>query len=249
MPWRKKKRWVRFKRKVNAITERNLGTRMVLFNKQAEFCNNVATVQGHCSLALYGRESTSTVSTWFNDLRYMANLENDGDPTAAAGETVADNAKMFFTSGVLDMTIRNTSTKDGSLDSECTLEVDVYELIFKRHAEIGPISYGTVDALLQANQTLGIYDQNVPAQGFRISIDQRGATPFEINKASIQNKMKVLKKTKFFIRPGNTITYQVRDPKRHVVYRNRMTQNACGFNKPGMTKVVMLLFKAILGRS
>lgn len=245
MPYRQKRRWVSFKRKVNAVAEKDMGTRMVLFNTGQSFTNSTATFQGVVGLTLYGRQSNG--STWYDDLRYLSDLENDGNPTAANGDRVGTNAKMIFQSAVLDLTIRNISAKDGVLDPECTLETDIYECTMSKAAELGAIPYDDISSLFIGGQTAAIYDQNVPGLGFRISLEQRGCTPFEMNKAVSQFGFKVWKKTKFFLKSGQNLTYQVRDPKRHVVYRNKMTQSSAGFNKPGMTKIVLVIYKSVPG--
>jgi hypothetical protein len=75
----------------------------------------------------------------------------------------------------------------------------------------------------------------------------RGCTPFEMSKATSQFGIKIWKKTKFFLKPGQTLTYQVRDPKRHVMYRNKIRQPNSGFNKPGISKHVFVVFKSVPG--
>lgn len=247
MPYRKKRRWKAFTRKVAAVAEKEMGTRMVLFNKSLQFENSTNTLQGVFGLTLYGLQSTNSNETWYNDLNYMGNLENDGNPTAIAGDRVADNAKMMFQSAVLDITLRNVSTSDGALDPECTLETDVYELSMRKDAELGGTPYGEIKSLMNGATTQGIYDQNATAQGFRISVDQRGCTPFETNKVMSQYGLKIWKKTKFFLRNGQTLTYQVRDPRRHVAYRNKIVQTLQGFNKPGWTKIILIIYKSVPG--
>lgn len=247
MPYRKKRRWKAFTRKVNAVAEKEMGSRVVLFNKSVLFENSTNNLQGIFGITLYGLQSSSSTDTWYNDLHYMGNLENDGNPTAIAGDRVADNAKMMFQSAVLDITLRNMSTKENALDPECTLETDVYELSMRKDAELGGTPYGEIKSLMNGAVTSGIYDQNTSAQGFRISIDQRGATPFETNKVMSQYGLKIWKKTKFFLRNGQTLTYQVRDPRRHVAYRNKIVQTLQGFNKPGWTKIILIIYKAVPG--
>lgn len=254
MPKRKKRRWKRFVKKVGAVNERELGTRMVLFNKSIEFvAPAISTLQGLLNFTLYGWSSGASNETWTNDLAYMAELENDGNPTAALGDRVGDNARMIFTSAVLDLTLRNTTTFNNEgvseLSSDATLEVDVYEMSARKMFELNNVNYNLLSQVLDL-ASAGIYDQNVTATGTRISIFDRGATPFECPIGLRRYGIKVWKKTKFFLRSGQTLTYQVRDPTRHVGYRSRLgstSSGANGGNKPGWTKHVFCVFKLIPG--
>lgn len=248
MPRGKRRRWVRFRRKVEWIDENNLGTRTVLFNKGLERSNSTSGNHGEASICLYGWQNGGTIQTWNNDLTYIANLENDGSPDVTSGNTVFDNQKMFFHSGVLDVTMRNTSTKDGELDGQCTLEVDIYEMTMRKETEINGTNYGTIyDALNQT--TAGIYNQNTSMIGTPVDLSNRGVTPFEMNKALSALGIKIWKKTKYYISSGQTITYQIRDPKRHKFYRAKIAGTGNGCNKPGVTRHLLVIFKSVPGIS
>ena len=134
MPWRKRRRWVRQIRRWNRISEKQLGSRTVVFNVSNDYENSTSGNQIVTTLGLYGWDSTNT---YLNDLNAIAAYENEGDPTAAAGVTINDTAKFMFTSGVLDMTIRNTShlfETPSTIEADATLEVDIYEITMGRQA-------------------------------------------------------------------------------------------------------------------
>ena len=75
----------------------------------------------------------------------------------------------------------------------------------------------------------------------------RGCTPFEKTKALAEFRVKIWRKTKYFLKPGQTLTYQTRDPKRHSVYKNRILKTDQGFNYPGMTKILFVVYKSVPG--
>ncbi len=259
MPRRRRRRWVGFVRKVNAVDERDLGTRTVLFNKSQSSTNQTAQEQLAYGICLYGWSSTFTGASWNNDLAYIMQLENQTlDPTAAIGDVVSDDTKIMFQSGVLDITMRNVSYLSNdptNLSSEATLETDVYEISMRKVSEVQGLNYNSLDSILKhaTASTAGIYNQTTAAQGTAITLKQRGSTPFEMTKALSMWGIKVLKKTKFFIRNGQTVTFQLRDPKRRVSFKTKLADSTTaatgqnGFNKPGWTKHVLVVAKAVPG--
>jgi hypothetical protein len=246
MPSRKKRRWVRFKRKVNAISEKELGTRTVLMNTGITETNTTPNNQGLANFSLY---SLGGAASYMSDLQYIGDLENNANPTAADGNRVADNGKIMFQSAVLDLTMRNISfiSGQGDLNTECTLETDIYEITVKRLAYLGTGDFDDLKDMFDSNNTAGIYNQATLATGTPIVLTQRGCTPFEKVKAIKQYGVKIWRKTKYFLKPGQTLTYQVRDPKRHVAYKNRILKPNMGFNKPGWSKHILIVFKAVPG--
>ena len=79
-----------------------------------------------------------------------------------------------------------------------------------------------------------------------LSIVDRGCTPWDLPAALSLYKVKIMKKTKFFVRSGQTITYQVRDPKRRVMTRYRQ-DSLEGFNVPRWTKTILMIAKPVPG--
>lgn len=252
MPYRKKRRWRAFSRKVKAVAEKELGSRTVVFSTpdSDESTNDGQQLVWSCSL--YGWEGDATHN---DDLNYIGELENPNDPTAAEGNRVADNGKMFFKSAVLDITIRNTCEKItglspttyGAADSDTTMEVDIYEITARKEFELGAAGFRGLVELYVNNSSLGIYDQNVASVGTQTLITSRGCTPFDQPKVTSQFGVKIWKKTKFFLKYGQTLTYQKRDPRRHSVYKNKILKTSSGANWPGMTKWVLVVAKVIPG--
>ncbi len=243
MPKGKRKGWKRFTRKVHAVAEKELGSRTVVFNHSVIDTQNTAGKQGQTSLCLYGLQSSAA---WRNDLTVIETLENQGNSTAAAGETVDSTSKYMFQSGVLDLTIRNVSFLGNdatALDPDATLELDIYDIISPRRWTDADGSKNSVQELFtQASGDTKL----TGGTGFGIDIDDRGVTPWDITQALSRWRIKILKKTKYFLRNGQTCTYQLRDPKRHVISGQSMADGV-GANQPGMTRWILIIHKTVPG--
>lgn len=248
MPSNKRKRWARFVKKIHAVSEKELGLRTVLINDQLTQRNSSNT-QSTLSLALYPFASTNT---WLNDMDAIGQLENTSNPTAAAGDTIDKNTKVMFQSAVMDITIRNVTDKLTTVDPnpilnvysaapEASIELDIYEVLCRKELTDDTTDYGTLSEAFDAYD-----DKQIGGSGAGIAINDRGASPFEFGSAMGRLGIKILKKTKFFIPNGQTITWQVRDPSRKTCYYGDMTTND-GFNKPGWTKHYFLVYKCVPG--
>jgi len=249
MPRRRRKIWKRFTNKVHAVAEKDMGSRTVVFNYADVFTNTTGGNHGVAYMALYpGASDTGTTGkVWLNDLTNMSGYENTGNPTAAAGITIDNNTKWVFKSAILDITFRNSSTLNvGGVQtpaSEAKLEVDVYEFISgKVWQDTGSTSQTAVDAFGKgSSNTL-----NIGGAGTGIDISTRGATPWDIPMALGYYKIKILRKTKYFVNNGDTFTYQIRDPKRRVMMQESM-QRIGGPNVPRWTRHLLVIFKLVPG--
>lgn len=243
----KRRRWGRFVKKVNAVSEKTLGSRTVVLNKLYTFANQDASLQLLGVAYLYSQKGTTTFQNG-GDLNLVGALENTADPTAAAGISTYDSTKLLFQSAVLDLTIRNASTRIDTgpttvSASEAKLEVDIYECSVARPTEETGATYNTFLSLLQDNVT-GIAP--IGGVGTELSYLQRGVTPFDTTYSLSRWGIKIWKKTKFFIPNNDTITYQVRDPRRRIVTRDDCV-NQDGFNRPGWTRVIFIVGKLVAG--
>lgn len=251
MPRFKKRRWKRFVKKVKYIGETNLGSRTVVFNTAYGFTVNTAGQQIVTDVCLYPCQSSSVRH---NDLNNLSRLESTASTTNV---NLDSTTKVFFHSGILDLTVRNTSFITGDppepnvADPDCTLELDVYEMTSKFAGDDSARTYSRwIDFFTQAdaetdqitNSTL-LPAGNTPSS---LAISSRGATPWDLPSALSFYKLKILKKTKFFLRSGQTMTYQMRDPKRRVTTRYNMNTHE-GLNFRGWTKCVFMIAKPIPG--
>lgn len=253
MPRFKKRRWKRFKQKVNAIAEKELGTQQVLFNTAVTSTNDTSGLHITQTIGLYpNRSSTSHL----NDLVYLAGLGNQSNATFVDGPSRYSSSKILFQSGILDLTIQNRSSLDTSgtrtFPSECKMEVDIYEVTLSREAyeNTGGTSthFTSLTGLFNTSATYSetLKDNNTSPSTTEININHRGSTPFEMSYALSRFGIKIWKKTKFMLNQNETITYQLRDPRRHVL--NNVDQSQVnGFNKPGWSKFLFIVGKLVPG--
>jgi len=248
MPGRKKKAWKRFAKKVQFLKDKDLGLQTVLFNdKITQQGNTVASAnqaQNTLTLGLYTLNSLTY--GYLNDLKEISGLDNFGNPTATAGTTVNQNTKLMFHTAVMDLTLRNTSTivnGDNSVQvaPEAAIELDVYEIRVREDTESSTINYSSITGLLNSFDS-----DEIGGTGSGVSISDRGATPFEMSPGLSRWGIKVLSKTKYFIPGGQTITHQVRDPKRRVCTYADINSES-GFNKPRWTRFLYLVYKLVPG--
>jgi len=236
MPRYKKRRWRAFIKKVNAVTDKDLGSRTVVRNDQINSQITMSTaneaVQQAFSLSLYGNEATGFEPS--NDLR---RIRQDTD--------LGTTGKMIFTSGIFDMTVTNTSSRFAdSVNPSIRLEVDVYEITSRK--DFGNVGTGASAKNLPEVFGEGATDTaNIPGLSNTLSITRRGATPWDFPSAISEYGLKILKKTKYFINERDTFTYQIRDPKRHILDRQKL--NMDGQNMPGMTRFLYIIFRPVPG--
>lgn len=241
MPRYKKRGWKRFKSKVNAVAEKELGSQTVVFNGSYEKGNQTNGQHGIIGFGLYTQSSTVPQ---YNDLKNISGIVNDsGDFTNVLGVIVKPSTKYIFKSAVLDLTMRNVCEDlEGNLLAGATLEVDIYELTVKKVGNDADVVFNEVTTYF------GKADSNtdvIGGTGTGINIYKRGITPWDVPLALSQYGVKIWKKTKMFIANGQTATYQYRDPKRHVITQESM-MNTESCNRP-FTKHIMIIFKVVPG--
>lgn len=209
-PRRKKSKWVKFVKKVKAVTEKGVGTQNFLFNDTTTVTASGGN-QAVTSMMLYGGSLSSEVvnTRGYSDINKIMNIVS---PTAGNSANVSDLARtgnLQFVSGVLDLTIKNTSAD--------ILELDMYEIYFKGTRDLGQNLGRTIEDCYQA-----VLDSQTAKGGLGPQIvTSRGWTPFNCGAASPQLGLKIYKKTKFFIGGGQVITHQKRDPKSHWIGYNQ----------------------------
>lgn len=241
MPRYKKRRWRKFVRRVHAVAEKDLGSRTYVINSLLQVTSNTLGAQGCATVCLYPNTSTDG---WLNDLNNISLAENlEADPTTAAGITVERSTKFLFQSGVLDMTVRNSSFQTGASGVGVKLEVDVYELTMRKDAYNGTIQLPNMSDLLSA---MDADTKRLAGTGSSINIALRGVSPWDITYALSRYGIKIHKKKKYFLEAGGTFTYQVRDPSRYSLDQNDM-RDKLGFNRPKMTRIIYFIFKAVPG--
>lgn len=238
MPRFKKARWRSFNRKVEAVSERDLGSQTVVFNKPETVGNSVAGNQVLATYALYGVNSGT--NTTYDDLDQIGAFNALAVTTPTTGLSIGPSSKVIFKSAVMDLTIRNGSsfnTDEGPVaDSAARMEVDVYEIIVRKGDERGA-EYADLLALLAQNP---VRTDPIGGAGTEINLSLRGVTPFDCVYALSNFGIKILSKRKYQISNGDQVTYQIRDPRRHVLLQREL-QAFEGPIKGNLTRCVLVI--------
>lgn len=207
-PKQRKRKWVKFVKKVKAVTEKGTGTQNFLFN-DTHTSTAVVGSQAVTSLMMYGgSKADETVNTrGYSDINKIMNIVS---PTPGVISNVSDLSRtgnLQFISAVLDVTITNVT---GTI-----LELDMYEIYFKGNKDLG--SNGrTIEDCYQY-----LLDSQIKKGGGDTSCTSRGWTPFNCGAGASQCGFKIYKKTKFHIGAGQVITHQKRDPRSHWIGYNQ----------------------------
>ncbi len=227
MSRRKKGQWKSFVRKVQAAAERDLGSKTVVMNEQKSSNTINVENQAFFSASLYGIASSQ-------------DRHNDVSAIAANDGNIGTTGKFIFKSGVLDLTYRNTS--EDANGNGAPVETDVYEI---EASKAFTLLNGTVKDICQA-LTDGFADTGNIGGPVGLSLTDRGVTPFDCPQGLGQYGIRILKKTKYFLGSGQTFTYQIRDPKRHVFDKAWVTEQTAP-NRRGLTRWVLFIQKTVPG--
>lgn len=217
MPRRKKSKWIKFAKRVRAVTEKSVGTQSFLFNDTTDVVGD-GTNQAVFSCMIYGGSlaNEQVNNRGYSDINKIMNIVS---PTGPANPTsvsdLARTGKLQFVSAVLDITVKNLASD--------VLELDMYEVYFRGHKDIGQSLGRTIEDAYQ-----GILNAQTEKGGNPMAVLSRGWTPFQCGAGVTQMGAKIYKKTKFFIGSGQVITHQKRDPKSHYIgYNQAVWQKDC----------------------
>lgn len=229
MPRRKRRAWVKYAKKVNAVIMKDFGTKTVLRNTQVTRTWSDDS-QDFFGGALFGKDGAvdSTGRFGLDDLRQIFNNDSElAQPTSSAS----------FISGVLDLTFTNLSRVIGETDdNNAGVEIDVYELKFTKNIDGESMGVILSNAAANTDAINGSLNQ--------INLNTRGATPFDLPDFCAQG-VKILKKTKFFLSPGQTATYQYRDPKNYRIRKDRVDDGDNNFVLPYKTHGILFVSKGV----
>lgn len=246
MPRFRRRRWRRFNNRVHAVSEKTLGSRTSVFNNQIDIQDS-GNRQLNLSIALYSLQNGTYAH--LDDLNTIQAYENSGDPTAAAGNMVGGTSKLIFLSGVLDLTLRNSTFQTTEVGPPAVvtekgrMEVDIYEISSKRRWRTETGTRLDLSSLFSEGFT---DTKNIGGAGGGLTVESNGVTPFDASFSLSKYGVKIWKKTKYFIESGSTITYQIRDPKRHVFDKIYLSEVE-GPNIPKVTKWLYIIAKVVPG--
>lgn len=157
---------------------------------------------------------------------------NDINSIVSNDARVSTSGKVLIQNGNLDITMRNNSA-----DSNVSLEVDVYELVYNNQTK--KPSFGS---LLSDAWT------ETPAIGSMTSftINDRGTQLFDFPLMS-KKGVKIIKKTKVFLPAGNTATYRLKLKRNQWINPSEDLIDNVGYIKPYYTRSVAIVFKPVVG--
>jgi len=228
MPYRKKKSWVKFVKKVRAVNAKEEGTKTVLFNASNISEITTSDSQQYKFVSLYGRKgSIPSTEIGSNDLSYI--FSNGTESSLGA-------QKLTFKSAVLDMTVSNTGTNK--------VELDLYVLTFWGDATSASFN----DCLSAGASDTPLLNPNADNYFGALNLGRRGCTPFELPNFIRNAKCTIQKKTKYFIPNGDTFTYQIRDAKEHHISEVSVQQDGTPAIK-GLTQCLLMVWKPVVGSS
>lgn len=251
-PKKQRRRWKKFVKKVQAVNLRDQGLVTVLFNSSYTSSTASSSQQTFLELHLYGLRSSASGVCGVNDLATLVtsdyNLSSFTGPLAGGigGNVIVQGyqpepvggysknkpiEKIKFESAIMDATIYNSSVN--------VMEVDIYTIVYSKNLKG---SFGSLAETFQAAlDNHQIPTQINPGDGVinnneMVSITARGCTPFELGAAISIGNIKILKKEKVLLQPGQAFTQQHRDPKNRTfdpkMFYSMSSQN---FKIPGMT--------------
>lgn len=217
MPYRKKKQWVRFVRKVKAVQLKTHGKRHVVLNDSSGV-SIASNVQGYGSFVVYGITGSGTGG--HNDMTRIA---------AADSANFGVASKVHFNSAVLDLTFSNVGGESAS-----TIELDIYEFYYRRTNNFANMTDLALNLLATS-----------PNIGAGLSLTTVGTTFFQV--PQLGEYVRITKKTKFFVPIDDQMTYQMRDPGNKVFNTQDFvtdgTVNESG--KRGWTKGIAFIAKGV----
>lgn len=225
MPYRKKRYWKKFAKKVKYILDKNLATKTIVRNDRIGIGKNEeagASSQAYNCVHLYGSNGSIYGSIPEPGLKDVQDI--------VANDTDIDdyNEKSRFTSAILDLTMKNDS------EAGVVLEVDVYDIVYYRD-NVGTSFRG--DQINAEGTTPNINVTKDP-----LYLETRGATLFEFP-THLRRGLKILKKTKFFLGENAVATYQIRDSKNRTINSLMTTGNGPKYAIKGLTRTVLFIVK------
>lgn len=219
MPAGRRRRWKRFVKRSTFVLNKNLGTQSMVYN--STYTQNPSILSpndaAYTSLALYSANGALYNQDLYNIFNYYS--------------TNYPRVLMNFKSAVLDLTLQNY-TDEGEEPTPTAIELDIYQIVTRRSIPTNEAT--TFSTLYETGFTKAAGYGGAPA----LVATNRGATPFQA--PLFTSFVKVIKKTKYFIPPGGTITYQMRDAKERRITGDHITEN---FAFKGITRGILIVYK------
>lgn len=221
MPRRKRKKWVSFKRKVNAVVNKRT-SRTFLFNDALNIDDTtVSHLSPHfasvCIAGCNGTEDSSSATTihqqaGFRDLKKIIDALGSGQMT---------NRRFYCKSMILDVTLFNHGNRP--------VEIDVYDIAANKDVTLGNSIASNLTSY-PTNDFYQVYESGASLQAVGGIVGSvlanRAFTPFSIPVCS--SLLKIYRKRKFMVPPGSSVFLQ-----------RRVSKDWC-FNSSGKDDMSML---------
>nr|QRI44241.1 MAG: coat protein [Circoviridae sp.] len=230
MPRRRKRQWLKFVKRVTAVSQRNLGTKTVLFNDTLTLPEVTNQGQAFYSLCLYGMHGAEDSATTCGNKDVFTICNNDPDIQKVGSTPTPVQGIITFHSACLDMTMRNSGN--------VPMEVDLY-VVYHRD-EVND------SQLVNTFVTAAANTSSISGAGTSLELSNRGATPFDFPMAMAKGKFQVYKKTKYLLPAGGTATYQHRDARNYIFNAANLTDTN-GYAWPGKTCSILIIQKRVTG--
>jgi len=225
----KKRQWMKFVKKVNAVVNKDLGLRTVVFNDNITANTSGVTDQQALGFHLYGNRGASLGNTLgANDLIRV--FSNDPDIDQSVGPLNPRIGKLMFGSAVIDMTINNVGQTD--------VELDLYFGFHRKDVTNTNLIADLTDATLEEP-----INNLIPNTS--LDILKRGVTPFDLPTGISQSGFSILKKQKVLLKVGQQTFIQHRDPRNHVIEWNNIKLTGYAVRK--LTFSILAVYKPIVG--
>lgn len=233
MPWRKKKAWKRFSKKVRAVLYSNLGLRIAKMVSPA-YISQAADFSTFYSANLYPTSGpASTVGTVgiagtsgtgnYDDLGMIFARENGSGLIGS----LYKGDKFMFQSACLDILITNL------YNTPCIIEVYYWKA--KDTLGTALTTEDTLEELYNVGFAAGSGHMAVIGTGTALGANQPGTGPF--SNPAFCHYITIVKKTQILLSPSATTTLQLRDPKNHRIYGETLSNSSV---KRGLTRGIFL---------
>lgn len=218
MPRARRRRWVSFKKKVQAVAASQTALQTAYIREQLAVPWNASQV-GFCAQSIYsanGSAGTATVGC-YNDLAQICTDRSD-NLLGFSG------SKVTFQSCCMDTTIANTSS--------FPIVIECYEYITRSEISDTPDA-GSGNSVEAAYTTGFAANTNASVAPLpKVGPNTLGSTPF--NNSAFTNHFQILRKKRIQIGANEIFTMTMRDPKNHTFYR--LSDITSKFNIRGVTR-------------
>lgn len=232
-------KWMRFMKKVQDANLATSATKTVIFNDSAT-AGNATGLQAVYGVNIYSFKTASAVAPDWN--RDMARIMYN-DPIPGGVASGVQQRQYVFKSAVLDVTFSVTpasysgTAPDIIVTPYAKAEIDVYEVAYKQDCNGETLQQLWTDALLATPKQGTLGSDITPVT--------LGATPFQ--SPELCRQVTILKKTKYFMEPGECATYQKRYPgNRHLTKSFVMDEISMPtYAVAGQTQTLLFVIKGV----